>query len=148
MPVYLDTNIIVSYVNPRDSLHAEARRLVEETRRLGHIVSPLVETELFSVYSRTTGLEGEELEALVLYSLEEVGARVLRPSCYRLHLEANRLAPLLRLRTLDLLHVAAAHLLDADMFASFDTEIRKKSRLIEEATGVRVLPPLPARGST
>ena len=124
--IYLDTNVIVSYVNPRDPLHGAARRLIESLRSRGLVVSQLVPLELSSVYSRTMRLTSLEIEALVEYSLSVTGARLEQVDCDRLILEAKLKAPELKLRTLDLLHVTAAYLLGAEAIATFDRDIIAK----------------------
>ena len=130
--IYLDTNVIVSYVNRRDPLHDRAIGLVEGLRGRGLVASQLVVVELFSVYSRVLRLSDVELEALVEYSLWVTGVEVRRVDCEKLLLEARLKAGSLRLRTLDLLHVLSASLLGAEGIATFDRDIVSKRDVIGE----------------
>ena len=95
-------------------------------------------TELYAVYSRVMGLSDVELEALVEYSLASVGASVGHVDCTKLFTVAQSYAHLLRLRTLDLLHVVAAHLLGAEGIVTLDKDIVARSRVVEETLGMKV----------
>ncbi|WP_244403940.1 type II toxin-antitoxin system VapC family toxin [Pyrolobus fumarii] len=134
----MDTNVVVSYVNRRDPLHEAAERLVARLRSRGLVASQLVVLELFAVYSRVMKVNDIELEAIVEYSLATLGARVEQVECVKLFAEAQRYAHVLRLRTLDLLHVVSAYLLGAEGIATFDRDIVAKSTTIEETLGLRV----------
>jgi len=136
--IYVDTNVVVSYINGRDPLHGTAERLIAGLRGHGLVVSQLVVLELYAVYSRVMSLDDVELEALVEYSLAKLGARVEQVDCAKLFTEAQRRAHALRLRALDLLHVVSAHLLGAKGIATFDKDIAAKSKAIEGALGLKV----------
>ena len=49
------------------------------------------------------------------------------------------LAPKLKLRTLDLLHVVACHVAKVEKFATLDKEITSKSEAISNLLGIKVL---------
>jgi len=55
-------------------------------------------------------------------------------------IKAFKLAPDLRLKTLDLLHIAACKTIGADFFATLDKDIASKSKEIEKL-GIRVVTP-------
>ena len=55
-------------------------------------------------------------------------------------IKAFKLAPDLRLKTLDLLHIAACKSIGADFFATFDKDIVSKSKEMEKL-GIRVVTP-------
>lgn len=142
-------------------------------------VSPLTLVELCSVYSRIihaisipavteVGGDIEKLEALVRASLIDCGlSPVALPISAEWSLgnrkirvpveyaEARRLAGDLRLRTLDLLHVAYSSLLlktgtPIEEFVTGDDELLSRSKRILELTEIRVVPPhktRPPRGA-
>lgn len=136
--IYIDTNVVVSYINKKDPLHQAAKQLIGELGNSRLVVSPLVLVELYSVYSRTMNVSDLELEALVEYSIARLGASVEQVDCTRLFSEAQKHAHILRLRTLDLLHVVYAYLLGAKGIATLDREIARKSDAIEETLGLKV----------
>ena len=71
--IYLDTCVIVSFIDEADANHTRAIRLVERLRE-ERIVSRLTLLELASVYSRA-GLE--EPLPLTVYSVRAVGAKLV-----------------------------------------------------------------------
>ena len=64
--------------------------------------------ELYSAFSRILGINGAELDALVEYSLVKTNTCLKHVDCGRVMSDAINYAGLLRLRTLDLMHVIAA----------------------------------------
>ncbi len=136
--IYIDTNVVIAYINAKDPLHVYAHRLVEKLRREGFIVSNIVTLELYSVYSRTMGLSRVELEALVEYSTRVLDAVELRVDCEKLLSKAMRDAGTLRLRTLDLLHVVAAHQLGATGIATLDRDIVSRRDVVKKRLGLEV----------
>ena len=119
-------------------MHLAARRLLDTVPREARIASPLVQLELLSVTARKAAdALPEEVEALVEYSLRETGVRVLQLDWHSLIASAMEFAPLLRLRSLDLLHVTAAYILDADEIITLDKDIIRKSALIEKHLGLK-----------
>ncbi len=133
---YLDTNIIVSYINEKDPLHPKALELVNSLNK--RTISKLVVLELHSVFSRVSNVEGLELEALVEYSVESVNAKLMEVNFNEVIELAMKYSGPLKLKTLDLLHVVAASLLD-DSIATLDNDIIKKKDRIEEILGLKVL---------
>jgi predicted nucleic acid-binding protein len=76
MSVYIDTNVIISFINEADPNHGKALKLVNKLSR-DRVVSMLtlveLAIELASVYSQA-GLE--KPLALTLYSIEVVNAGI------------------------------------------------------------------------
>jgi len=133
--IYIDTNVIISYVDELDSNHEKARMLVES---LGgdRIVSRLTLVELVSVYSRA-GLE--EPVTLAVYSIDSVKARMVDVNFNYVLEAAVRKAHTLKLKTLDLLHVITCKASGCFGFATLDLDIVKKADVIEKELGIRVI---------
>jgi predicted nucleic acid-binding protein len=70
MSVYIDANVIISFVDEADPSHGKALKLVNKLSR-DRVASMLTLVELASIYSRA-GLE--KPLALALYSIEVVNA--------------------------------------------------------------------------
>lgn len=166
---YVDTNVLVAAYAPRDPLHKASKAFLDKSETT-RIISPLTFEELSSVLARTE----EELElppalareplarrirAVVEYMVTDsrltlasqlgssrvrVGGRsVLVPLEYW---KAARLAPLLRLRALDLLHLAYAHLIGrlefgVKSFVTGDEDIISKAADIHKSLEVAVRHP-------
>lgn len=130
--IYLDTSVIVSYVDEEDPNHGRAVELLGRLRE-DRVASQLTLLELAAVYSRA-GLPNPV--SLAVYSLRVVGASLVDVDLNQVSRQALRYAPLLRLRTLDLLHVVAARMLGASAVASFDKEIAGRAGAIREALGL------------
>ncbi len=124
----VDANELVSLINPRDSLHERAYKLLTECNEL--VASKLVVVELYSVYSRTMRLGDVEVEALVRYTLRKAGVRDVdwNTVLSKASLYANKL----KLKTPDLLHVIASHLIGASSMITFDEDIKNKAETIKE----------------
>lgn len=134
--IYLDTNVIISYMDEEDPNHEAAVRLLKklEERR---VVSELVLLELATVYSRA-GLE--KPLPLAIYSIKTVGAEIPRLDLNQVLREALKLAPRLKLKILDLLHIAACKTTGAQKIATFDKDIQAKAETLGKL-GIKVLIP-------
>ncbi|ABL78869.1 type II toxin-antitoxin system VapC family toxin [Thermofilum pendens] len=130
--IYLDTSVIVSYVDEEDPNHGRAVELLGRLME-DRVASQLTLLELAAVYSRA-GLPNPV--SLAVYSLRVVGASLVDVDLNQVSRQALRYAQLLRLRTLDLLHVVAARMLGASAVASFDKEIAERAGAIREALGL------------
>ncbi len=139
--IYVDTNVIVAYVNENDPLHETAARLLDKLKDKKLVASRLVVVELYAVYSRVMKVSDVELEALVEYSLEKTGVSVQDVDCHELFFKAQIYAHSLRLKALDLLHVVAASLLGARAIASLDKDIIEKRNVIRKTLGLEVVTP-------
>ncbi len=132
--IYLDTNVVIAFVDELDPNHGRALKFLRRLKG-DRVVSELTLVELASVYSRA-GLRNPL--SLALYSVEVVGAKVVRAGLGEVLRQAFKLAPTLRLRTLDLIHVATCKVIGADLFATFDKDIVAKRDAVREV-GVEVV---------
>lgn len=132
--IYLDTNVIIAYIDERDPNHGKAVELLESLKE-DRATSRLTLVELASVYSRA-GLN--EPLALAIYSIEYCGAKIIDIDLNKLLIEAFKLAESLKLRTLDLLHISACKIMKIENFATFDKDIITKSESIEKI-GIKIV---------
>jgi predicted nucleic acid-binding protein len=133
---YIDISVIISFVDEKDSNHEKALRLINKLPK-DRATSMLTLVELASVYSRA-GLE--KPLALTLYSIDVVNARIIDDIDFNTVLrKALTYAQQLRLRTLDLLHIVTASTIGCKKFATFDSEIIRRSNAIASALGIEVV---------
>ncbi|MEB3798765.1 MAG: PIN domain-containing protein [Desulfurococcales archaeon] len=132
--IYIDTNVVISYVDQLDQNHGKARRLLD-TLNGDRVVSELTKVELASVFSRA-GFE--DPLALSLYSIRKVDARIVNVDFNRVLVKAAEISHRLKLRTLDLLHITLASLIGAQKLVTFDRDILSKSNLISKF-GIEVI---------
>ena len=136
MTTYIDTSVIISFVDEKDSNHEKALRLINKLPK-DRATSMLTLVELASVYSQA-GLE--KPLALTLYSIDVVNARIIDDIDFNTVLrKALTYAQQLRLRTLDLLHIVTASTIGCKKFATFDSEIIRRSNAIASALGIEVV---------
>ncbi len=124
---YIDTNVIISFLNSRDVNHERAVKTLEHDGEI--VTSPVAVLELKSVLARTTTLSSYEIEAFVDY-LSEVNIKVPEVDMGKIVSYASELAINIRMRTLDILHLAAGVVLEADDFVTFDREFLEKEKEI------------------
>jgi len=74
--IYVDTNAMVAYINPKDSLHSTAKEYLAMFAGKKLVTSMLSVVELYSVFSRIMKLDDAELEALVEFTLRKCGVSV------------------------------------------------------------------------
>ncbi len=137
--IYIDTCVIVAYINPRDPLHERSARALSKAPVDERVCSQVTVLELFSVLSRALSVSDEELEAAVEYSLRKTGASVVRVDWEKLYWKAIDAANKVKLRTLDLLHAVAAKLAGAEAVLTFDDDMLSKSKALEECLGIRAV---------
>lgn len=135
---YIDTSVLISYVNPDDSLHDKAVKLIDGFHEK-KLVSDLTIIELYSVFSRTMNLSNIEIEALVKYTLRKTNVEKLSVKWDRIYRRAIKLANELKLKSLDLLHITIASLSNCRFFATFDKDILRKSAIIREKLGLEIV---------
>jgi len=142
--IYCDSSLLLALFVP-DTWSAQARKLAARFADPIPLV-PLGEVELFTRVHRAIGekcLSASE-HAAVLRQIEidiadgilvrkNVPSREHRDEALRL---SKRHAPVLSVRSLDILHVAAARILKLRTFASFD----RRQRDLAKAAGLRLLP--------
>lgn len=160
---YVDTNIIISRYIPSDPSHKISQKFfLEKDQRL--YITPLTLTELYSVFSRMmewVSLPELKIDlpvavsTLVSFAIKHCNLAIL-PVPYSVPVvigERSIRAPVeqavsyllaghLKLRSLDLLHIALCWVLkmqeNVDVFVTIDEEIASKSEIIREETGVSV----------
>ena len=156
MMVYVDTNVIIARYMEEDELKQSADALLGR-RGLDLLGSPLTVVELASVLSRVrVRLRGRRKRAtipsLVRYILLDSGVRIETPLAVVRSKLLGGYVPLeyhlslayaerLRLKSLDLIHVAYASALGADVLATGDREILDRREEIVEEAGVDVKHP-------
>lgn len=156
---YVDTSVIVARYKPADPLHREAEKLLQgKGARL--YVSPVSLLELYSVLSRVRDelesplLEEPILETLITFIVQDCKLSILSQSriverrlagqTLTIPLEyhlAMRYADRMKLRTLDMLHLAWAHIHGVNRFVTGDEEILERSKTIKEIFKVKTLHP-------
>ncbi|MHB8396871.1 MAG: type II toxin-antitoxin system VapC family toxin [Thermoplasmataceae archaeon] len=132
---YIDTNVIISYLNKKDVNHSRALKILNKDDRM--ITSPIGILELRSVLSRTTNLDGDEIEAFVDY-LPEIKLEVPEVDMNTVFSSASEIAIRVRMKTLDILHLSASVILNASNFVTFDGEFEEKKNEIA-AIGLRII---------
>ena len=124
--MYLDTNVVIAYNDKLDPNHDKARKLLENLRDV-KVVSKLTLLELASIYSRA---DLDDPLSLAIYSIDNAGARIVNIDLAKILVEAFKLAPFLKLKTLDLIHIAICRNIGADLFATFNKGIIAKANHI------------------
>lgn len=131
---YIDTNVIISFLNSRDINHEKALKTLNHDSEM--VTSPVAILELKSVLCRTTTLDTDEIEAFVDY-LHEINIEVPMIDMNKVISNAIEIAVNIRMKTLDILHLAAGVVLNVDDFITFDREFLEKEKEIENI-GLRV----------
>ena len=126
---YVDTNVILAYLNANDTNHSRAINLWNTAD--SKITSIIAVLELRSVLARTTGLTVEETEAYVEY-LPEIGIHVPDIDMNEVLNGAAEIAPGIRMRTLDLLHISACIEMNAGTFITLDYEFVEKRHVLSD----------------
>ncbi len=130
--MYVDTNVIIAFMDEADPNHERAVKLLKGSSKVS---SFLTLVELASVYSRA---ELNDPQALAIYSMKEAGVKVSEVGFREVLKEAFRVADKIKLKTLDLLHVASCLLMGEEEFLTFDGDILKKRKELEEL-GIEVI---------
>ena len=86
-------------------------------------ISMVTLLEMKSVMARTTSLREEEIEAYVQY-MDRLGFELKRVDMDRVFQRAAEISFAIRMRTLDLLHLAACSETGADTLITLDREFR------------------------
>ncbi|MDK6028896.1 type II toxin-antitoxin system VapC family toxin [Ignisphaera sp. 4213-co] len=136
--IYIDTNVIISYVDEADPNHEKVVALVDNINGK-RVVSKLTLVELASVYSRA-GLR--DPLPLAIYSTRRVGAELVEIDFNDVLKESFTYAPILKLKTLDLLHIVACSKAMCSEFVTLDTDIIRKANEIRNVLNINVITPL------
>ena len=166
---YVDTNVIVARYFPEDELHERATNFLEESQKR-KIISPVSLAELAAVLSRLGSPLSAPVELLQASPKRRIRAvlefmvrdshllvaSVPAQAKFKLagtilstpieYLSCIRLAHLLNLKTLDLLHLVYADNLrrsghHVNAFATFDGEILNKAALIQQEMDIEITEP-------
>ena len=133
MSIFVDTNVIISFVE-QDVNYNKALK-IREINDL--ITSEVTLLELNSFFSRK--LKDEILaEASTKYALKVSNVKVVELDMNRLFRKSLELSTKLQLKTLDVLQISSALLLNAKSFITFDKDILKKRDLIEKIVKISV----------
>jgi len=124
---YIDTNVIISFLNRGDVNHAKASKILGHCGKM--VTSSITILELKSVLPRTTKLGADEIEAFVDY-LPEINVDVPEVDMNKVVNKAGEIAFAIRMKTLDTLHLSASMVLEAYDFVTFDHEFAEKEREI------------------
>lgn len=158
---YVDTSVIVSALDPLDPRQKYARAALEENK--DNVISELAIAELASVLARRESLRElkakiglrEELiiPAVILYLIRRFNLRYERanghakiPALGEMYLPitiAINLSRNLKLKTLDLLHIAYAKLLRdqgkrINVFLTIDKEFEKATKIVDEKFNIKI----------
>jgi predicted nucleic acid-binding protein len=169
MMAYVDTNVILAKYVPTDKLSRRATAFLDQSRNR-KIVSPVSVIELAAVISRIDSKmqapqellqepPKRRVRTLVEYMIRDSGfflasvpaqarikvAGVVLSVPIEYH-SCIRLAHALKLKTLDLLHLAYADGLrkwghDIDTFATFDVDMLERSSAIHDELGIEIKEP-------
>ncbi|AAK42115.1 type II toxin-antitoxin system VapC family toxin [Saccharolobus solfataricus] len=133
MSIFVDTNVIISFVE-QDVNYNKALKIREINDLMTSEVTVL---ELYSFFSRK--LKDEILaEASTKYALKVSNVKVVELDMNRLFRKSLELSTKLQLKTLDVLQISSALLLNAKSFITFDKDILKKRDLIEKIVKISV----------
>lgn len=133
--IYIDANVIVSYVDEKDPNHDKVVVMSMQLEK-ERVVSQLTLLELASIYARA---EFDKPISLAIYSIESFGASIVKTDLNMIIRESLRYVSILRLKTLDLLHITAAKAIGANSVATLDKDIAKKADVIENTTGIKII---------
>ncbi len=116
---YIDTNVVLSLINPADINHDTALRLTRESKEMA--ISMVTVLEMRSVMAKTTNLREEEIEAYVQY-LDRLGFELKSIDMGKVFQRAAEISFSVRMKTLDLLHLAACSETGAGRLITLDQE--------------------------
>ncbi|MGQ4892176.1 MAG: PIN domain-containing protein [Candidatus Njordarchaeia archaeon] len=160
--LYADTNLIIARYKPKDHLYDIANKIFN-LDQYKIVISPISLVELFSVLSRVKNhikippsIRGFDLSTLIKFIVDDCNIALISETYIietnvlaaeiKLPLEyyiAFSLAERIKLRTLDLLHIAYTYILKnkIDAFVTGDKEILQKKEQILNELQIKVLSP-------
>jgi predicted nucleic acid-binding protein len=133
--IYIDTNVIVSYVDEKDPNHDKVVAMFKQLER-ERVVSQLTLLELSSIYARA---ELERPIPLAISSIKRFNASMIETDLNIIMKESLRRVPTLRLKTLDLLHISMAKLMGAKSLATLDKDIARRADMIKDTMGIEII---------
>ncbi|MHB1493803.1 MAG: type II toxin-antitoxin system VapC family toxin [Thermoplasmataceae archaeon] len=124
---YIDTNIIIAYLNVNDVNHPRASKAMNQLD--DKVTSQIGLMELRSVLSRTTNLNEDEIEAYVDY-LATIKIDVPEVDINKIFRNAAQISYKIKMRTLNTLHLSVSMMVNAHTFVTLDREfLEKKSEI-------------------
>ena len=157
--LYLDTNVIIARYKPADPLHKVSGKLLR-SEEFEFFISPITLFELYSVISRLypnmifpQEVESISVDTLVHFIVEDCNLKLVsknylvttyfRKRKIRMpfeYLMSMMLAERLKLRALDLLHIAYIAMLrdSIQAFVTGDGEILERKSIIKDIVGIEV----------
>lgn len=167
---YLDTNIVLSYNYTTEEDHLKAFELIESIKDLNgnFYISTFSILELYCVISRNIGkytlppfsqfrlkTEEDKINFIIKFAISKLKLKIcpenitskeiegLNVSVFSEYFDAIKLAPNIKLKTLDALHIACACRLKEEgatiHLVSFDKDFLKKKCQIEDKTGIKII---------
>ena len=164
---YLDTDVILAYNYKTEVQHWRAVNLIEKIEGSKFYASPFTILELSCAVSRDIGKyklpfssfrelkEETKVKMVIEHAIRSLNLTVcsddtankeiewLGVKVFSKYFDAIRLAPKVKLRTGDILHVAYACQLKKEgkieYIVSLDDDFQKKEELIEDETGIKLL---------
>ena len=155
----MDTNVIIARYKPADPLHEVSDKLLS-SGKFEFFISPITLFELYSVISRLypdmifpQEVESISVDTLVHFIVEDCNLKLVsknylvttyfRKQKIRMlfeYLMSMMLAEKLKLRALDLLHIAYVAMLrdNIQTFVTGDSEILERKSIIEDIVGIEV----------
>ncbi|WP_298275913.1 PIN domain-containing protein [Ferroplasma sp.] len=125
----IDTNILISFIDKNDTKHSMAEHLLNKYKN--KIISELNIIEIRSVLFRNN-LEEEKIGALIDYLLIKGEIQIKNIDINMSIMKGNEIVNNVKLKTLDLLHISNAILMNADRFVTFDKDLIKKKNSIND----------------
>ncbi len=146
---YLDTSYIIALSVLTDVNHELALKLEQFVKE--PVISILVVLELYTYYSRKTSelkraFSGDVdassiVDAMVEYSLKRSRARQVDVEINSVVEIALKYAPIIPLKTLDLLHLMLAYSMGAEKLVTLDKEYARYSSVIERELSIEIVHP-------
>ena len=159
--MYLDTNVIIAVYKPNDPLYRDANKLFGKSHSF--VISPITIIELYSALSRIKPhmklreeFKNINLDTLLVYIITDLKLKVITKTyitklqlpnqMVKIPLEyyiSIKLAEKIKLKTLDLLHIAYAYILKEEIsyFVTGDRDIIQAKKRIKQQTGIEVKSP-------
>ena len=167
---YIDTNIVLSYNFTTEETHLRAFNLIRKIKKSTDefYISPLTILELYCVVSRNINKytlppialilfrsDKDKVEYIIKYSIQRLNLKICQEINTNSELEnlnieifseyqcAIKLSPRIKLRSLDMLHIAYAFRLRKEgkikYIVSLDKEIRERKLLIKNITDINLI---------
>lgn len=138
MMEYIDTNILISVIDKNDKKYVMANNLIKNYHN--KVITELNVMEMKSVLSRID-LTEEEIEALIKYLFIKTDIKLINLNFNESLEKAEEIVNIVKLKTLDCMHIANAIILNASKFITFDKDFKIKESFIKKY-GIEIINPL------